>query len=205
MITTTKHKTLKDLEMNEIILTLEVAEALAQALPKLSALRTLKVSSADGCSLRSVCAGCSPREFQSLTISGLSECYAEAASRLIDALKYKTLHYLVLWRIHLTSSLTKWFGQWLPELSALRYLIISGLAECSDEAVTKLVAAIKHKTLERLELSEISLTSAVADALGQSLPELSALQTLKISRWDGCSAEAVTSLISAFSNSLIIH
>ena len=197
LITTTKHKTLEDLEMNEIILTLEVAEALAQALPKLSALRTLKVSSADGCSLRSVCAGCSPMEFPSLTISGLSECYAGVASRLIDALKYKTVCYLVLWRIHLTSSLAKWFGQWLPELSALQFLFISSLAECSDEAVTKLVAAIKHKTLERLELSEISLTSSVADALGQSLPELSALQTLKISGWDGCSSEAVTSLISA--------
>ena len=116
---------------------------------------------------------------------------------MIDAVKYKTLCCLVLWRIHLTSSLAKWFGQWLPELSALRYLIISSLAECSDEAVTKLVVAIKHKTLERLELSEISLTSAVADALDQSLPELLALQTLEISGWDGCSAQAVTSLISA--------
>ena len=197
LITSIKHETLKELEVDEIILTLEVAEALAQAIPKLSALRTLKVSSADECSLRSQCLGCSPDYFRSLTISGLSECYAGAASRLIDALKYKTTDYLVLWRIHLTSSLAKWFGHWLPELSALQYLFISGLAECSDEAVTKLVAAIKHKTLKELQLSEISLTSSVADALGQSLPELSALQTLNISGWDGCSSEAVTSLISA--------
>ena len=55
------------------------------------------------------------------------------------------------------------------------------LAECSDEAVTGLIAAIKHKTLEALSLSEINLSIDVAEAIGQVLPELSTLQTLEIS------------------------
>ena len=62
-----------------------------------------------------------------------------------------------------------------------RELKISGVTEFSAEEVTRLtVGVIKGKPFEKLELSEINLTSAVAEALGQLLPELSALQTLEI-------------------------
>ena len=55
------------------------------------------------------------------------------------------------------------------------------LGECSDDAVERLGdALINLKSLKNLKLSNISLTSAVAAALGQSLPELSALQLLEI-------------------------
>ena len=55
------------------------------------------------------------------------------------------------------------------------------LDECSDDAGEKLgVALINLKSLKNLKLSSISLTSAIAAALGQSLPELSALQLLNI-------------------------
>ena len=74
----------------------------------------------------------------------------------------------------------------LPKLSALRTLKIRSLTECSDEAVTRLIDGINHKTLEELELSKMNLTSAVAEALGRSLPELSALETLALSGSDGC-------------------
>ena len=70
------------------------------------------------------------------------------------------------------------------EFSVFRELNISGVTEFSAEAVTRLIDVIKRKPFEKLELSEINLTSAVAEALGQSLPELSALQTLKISGLD---------------------
>ena len=52
---------------------------------------------------------------------------------------------------------------------------------CSDDAGERLGDAIINlKSLINLKLSSISLTSAVAAALGQSLPELSALQLLEI-------------------------
>lgn len=49
-----------------------------------------------------------------------------------------------------------------------------------------MVAAIKHKTLKELRLSKILLTSAAAEALGRSLRELSALETLRITGSNGC-------------------
>ena len=70
------------------------------------------------------------------------------------------------------------------EFSVFRELNINGVTEFSAEAVTRLIDVIKNKLFEKLELSEINLTLAVAQALGQSLPELSALQTLKISGLD---------------------
>ena len=76
----------------------------------------------------------------------------------------------------------------LPMFENVTHLDLS-LAFCSAESVTRLVAAIKHKTLKKLELSKIMLTSAVAEALGQSLPEFSALDSLKISGSDGCSLQ----------------
>ena len=71
------------------------------------------------------------------------------------------------------------------------------LANCSAEAVARLVASIKHKTLKELKLSEMNLTTAAAESFGQSLPELSALQTLRIRDVTLCSAEAGTRLFAA--------
>ena len=167
-----KHKTLKELDLNEITVTSAATEALAQSVPELSALQTLK-------------------------IVGLTEFSDEAVTKLVAAIKHKTLEKLKLSEINLASVAAEALGQSLPELSALRTLKISGLTECSDEAVTKLVAAIKHKTLEKLELSEINLASVAAKSLGQSLPELLALRTLKINGLSECSDEAVTKLVAA--------
>ena len=61
---------------------------------------------------------------------------------------------------------------------------------CSAEAGTRLFAGIKYKTLEKLKLREINLTTAAAESLGQSLSQLSALQKLEISDVTLCSAQA---------------
>ena len=167
-----KLKTLETLELNEINVTSAATETFAQSLHELSALQTLK-------------------------ISGLTECSDEAVTKLVAAIKHKTLKELELSEINFTPVAAEVLGQSLPELSALKTLKISGLDECSEEAVTKLVAAIKHKTLKELELSEINFTSVAAEVLGQSLPELSALKTLKISGLDECSEEAVAKLVAA--------
>ena len=91
-------------------------------------------------------------------------------------------------RCNLTSEGAVKLAHLLPMFENVTHLDLS-LAFCSAESVTRLVAAIKHKTLKKLELSKIMLTSAVAEALGQSLPEFSALDSLKISGSDGCSLQ----------------
>ena len=159
-----KHKSLTQLTLREILLTSPVAEALGQSLPKLSTLQTL-------------------------SISGLIQCSDLAVTSLVAAIKHKTLERLKLRKMNLTSAAAEGLSQSLPELLALRILKIGDLAECSDDSVTRLVAAIKHKTLKELKLCKMNLTSAAAEALGQSLPELSALQELRVEGSDGCSLQ----------------
>ena len=176
-----KHKTLETLQLSGMNLTSAAVVALCQSLPELPSLQNLIISGSDGCSLQldfSV--------LRKLKINGWPEFSTEAVTRLIAVIKHKPLEKLELSKIHLTSAMAEALGQLLTELSALKTLKINGLTECSDEAVTKLVSAIKHKTLTELVLSEISWTSVAAEALGQSLPELSALRTLKIIGLDEC-------------------
>ena len=172
LINVIKHKPLEKLELSETHLMSAVAEALGQLLPELSALQTLQ-------------------------ISGLAQCSDDVVTKLVTAIKHKTLEKLTLCEMNLTSTIAKSLVQSLPELTALRTLKLSGLIKCSDEVATRLGAVIKHKTLEKLDLSEIHLTSAVTESLGQSLPELSALRTLKISGLIECSDDAVTRLVAA--------
>ena len=159
-----KHKTLTALTLNEIVLTSPVADALGQSLRELSSLQTL-------------------------SISGLLQCSDLSVARLVSAIKHKTLESLKLRRMNLTSALAEALSRSLPKLLALQILEIGDLGECSDDSVTLLVAAIKHKTLENLKLRKMNLTSAAAEALGRSLPELSALQELRVKGSDGCSLQ----------------
>ena len=57
--------------------------------------------------------------------------------------------------------------------------------DCSAAAVTTLVSSITHRNLQKLQLSEISMTSEVAKALGQSLAKLSSLKIFIISGTEG--------------------
>ena len=198
LVAAIKHKTLEKLQLNKVNLPLAAAEALSQSLPELSALKSLSIGGMDGCSLQLQIFGL-PYSWRlsALEITDCTECSAEAVTRLIDEMKHKHLKKLKLSKIHLTSAAAEALSQSLPKLSALQALKICGLAKCSSRAVTNLVAAIKHKTLNKLTLSEINLTAAVAEALRQSLWKLSALRTLKISVLTECSAEAVTSLAAA--------
>ena len=159
-----KHKTLTELTLSEILLTSPVAEALGQSLPNLSAL-------------------------QALSLSGLLQCSDLAITNLVAAIRHKTLERLKLYRMNLTSAAAKALSQSLPELLALRSLKIGNLAECSDDSVTRLVAAIAHESLEKVKLRKMNLTSAAAEALGRSLPELPALKEVRVSGSDGCSLQ----------------
>ena len=213
LIDVLNHKTLEKLELSEIHLTSAVAESLGKSLPELSALQTLEMSGSDGCSLHLRFPVFS--DDLHVTIRGLTECSAEVVTGIVAGIKHKTLEKLEVSEIKLASAVTNFLAtitikhktltvlelrnvnltsaavegpsQLLPKLSALRALMISGLDECSAETVRDLFAAIQHKSLEKLILNKIRLTSAAAEALGQSLPELSALQTLEISC--GCNLE----------------
>ena len=149
--------------------------ALCLSLPELPSLQKLNISGSVLCSLQ---LDFSP--LRELKINGWPEFSAEAVTTLIAVIKHKPIEKLELSEIHLTSAIAEALSQLLPELTALKTLKINGLTECFNEAVTKLVSAIKHKTLTELELSEINWTSLAAEALGQSLRELSALRKLKI-------------------------
>ena len=192
-----KHKTLKELVLRDINLTSAVVEALCQSLPELSALETLRIIG--------WCAGCSSQSkieiwficWYLLEVSGWNEYSDEAVTRLIDVIKHKTPGKLELIEINLKLSVAESLSQLLPELSALQTLKINGLTERSDGAGSKFFAAVKLKTLKKLNLNEINVTSAATEALAQSLPELSALQTLRIKGLTECSEEAVTKLVAA--------
>ena len=194
LVAAIKHKALKELSLGigEINLASAVVEALCQSLPELLALETLRIDTLDGCSLvlRSPVDLDDSWSVPGLKISGLTDFSAEAIARLIDVFDHNNIYReLKLEEINLTPAVAELLVQLLPKLSALQTLNIRRLTECSDEAVTRLIDGINHKTLKELELSKMNLTSAVAEALGRSLPELSALETLELSGSDGCSLQ----------------
>ena len=193
LVAAIKHKNLKrlSLKIGKINLTTAVVEALCQSLPELLALETLWIDTLDGYCLQAynLVDLDDSRSLPSLRIRGLTDSSAEAITRLIDVFDHNIFRELELKKIHLTPAVAEVLVQLLPKLSALRTLKIRRLTECSDEAVTRLIDGIGYKTLKRLELSKMNLTSAVAESLGRSLPELSALETLVLSGSDGCNLQ----------------
>ena len=190
LVAAIKHKTLKELslEIGEINLTSAVVDALCQSLSELSALEELRIGTSDGyCLVADDLVDLDDSwSFPSLKIRGLTDSSAEPTTRLIDVFDHNIFRELKLKKIHLTPAVAKVLVQLLPKLSALELLKIKSLTECSDEEVTRLSDGINHKTLEEVDLSEMNLTSAVAESLGRSLPELSALGSLALSGSDGC-------------------
>ena len=194
LVVAIKHKTLTELSLAEINLTSAVGEALGQSLRNLSALQTLNVSVLGGCSL-GLTFPHSSLKLPMLTISGLAECSAKTVSRLVSIIKLQTLTKLTLRKFNLTSPAAEALGQLLPELSAVKALNSFELNESSAEAVTSLISAIKHKTIKKLELLRVNLTSAAAEALSHSLPKFSNLQTLTISNSNQCFDEAFAKVV----------
>ena len=86
--------------------------------------------------------------------------------------------------IDLTSVGAVQLASLLPRFNNLISLCLD-LSHCDAAAVDTLVSGITHKTLERLILSGISLTSSGAAALGRSLPEMPSLSVLELSGMDG--------------------
>ncbi|CAH3175290.1 unnamed protein product, partial [Porites lobata] len=190
LVAAIKHKTLKELllEIAEINLTSALVQALCQSLSESLVLERLVIDTSDGYSLEADFL-VDRWSFPSLEIRGLTDSSAEATSRLIDVFDHNIFRRLRLKKIRLTPAVAEVLVQLLLKLSALERLWIESLTECSDEAVTRLFDSINHKTLKGLKLSEMTLTSVVAESLGRSLPELSALKTLVLSGSGGCNLQ----------------
>ena len=164
--------------------------------------------------------------FENVTFLDFSlvKCSTNAVTRLVAAIKHKTLKGLLLeiGKIKMMSAVVKVLCQSLPELlplerlrirtldgcSLLLYdpvdlddsrwlprLEICGLTDSSTEAVRRLIDVFNHNFVRELKLEEINLTPAVAEVLVQLLPKLPALQTLEIKSCTECSDKAVTRLI----------
>ena len=193
LVAAIKHKTLKGLllEIGEINMMSAVVEVLCQSLPELLALRGLRIHTLDGCSLLlyNPVGLHDSYSFPRLDICGLTDSSAEAVRRLIDVANHNFLSELRLEEINPTPAVAEVIVQLLPKLSALQTLEIKSWTECSDEALTRLIEGVNHKTLEGLGLCEMNLTSVVAESLGRLLPELSALETLVLSGSDGCNLQ----------------
>ena len=193
LVAAIKHKTLKGLllEIGEINMMSAVVEVLCQSLPELLALERLKIRTLDGCSLLlyDLVDLDDSYSFPGLDICGLTDSSAEAVRRLIDVANHNFLSKLRLEEINPTPAVAEVIVQLLPKLSALLTLEIKSWTECSDEALTRLIDGVNHKTLKGLGLCKMNLTSVVAESLGRSLPELSALETLVLSGSDGCNLQ----------------
>jgi len=108
--------------------------------------------------------------------------------------------------IHLTSVGAVQLASLLSKFNKVTGLNLD-LKECSAAAVEALVTSITHKTLNKLILTGVSLTPAATRALGQSLPEISSLQELGLTSFDGgiLQAEEMETLFGGFNKAMSLH
>ena len=117
----------------------------------------------------------------------IRHCYDGVCELLEQVPKHSTCSFVIggTWLpCRLTSAGAERLAGVLPRFNNITCLKLE-LRGCCAEAVNKLVSSIIHKTLEGLTLSGISLTPAVAAALGRSLPEMSSLHELVLTGVDG--------------------
>ncbi len=108
--------------------------------------------------------------------------------------------------VYLTSNGAVNLANLLPRFNNIITLYLY-LSDCSSAAVDTLVTSITHKTLERLELHGLSLTSRAAATLGQSLPEMSSLQVFELTGVDESSlqTEDMENLFGRFEKTLPMY
>ncbi|XP_078366792.1 uncharacterized protein LOC144650891 isoform X3 [Oculina patagonica] len=180
-IASVTHKTLEQLRLDGISLTPAAAAALGRSLPDMSSLEVLKLTGVDGSILEAkemeVLFGGFNKTLplSELTFSGFS--VRGCLSPLTKSLQFfPNLRELNLKKLDIDEH----------DLCGLLN------AHCcrAEESLTASVTLKTLKTLEQLSLDGISLTPAAATALGQSLPEMSFLEVLKLTGVDGSILEA---------------
>ena len=190
LVVSVNHVTLKGLLLNEISLTPSSASVLGQSLPEMSCLEKLVLvggSNGDVLPVKALFGGfhktlpLSELRFTDFNIGG---CIAPLSNnlRFFPLLRCLDLHFIT-WNEHNLLHLFRNL-EFIPRLETLS---LTGTLQsdseedvrgCSEEEVVR--ASFTHQTLNRLCLSNVSLTLAVAKLLGQLIPEMSALKELRI-------------------------
>ena len=179
MVTSITHKTVKELMLSGIRLTPEAAKALGRSLPEMSSLHVLWLCGMDGSILQAEEMNAlfgrfnKPLLLYKLTLTGFSEisCLAPFNERLRFFPNLKELHLANLnLNEHDLCGLLK-------SLSLIRNL--TELRVCGNQP------SRVYFCTNSLTLDGVNLTSAVATALGRALPEMSSLQTLRLTDVDG--------------------
>ena len=182
--------TLKGLLLNEISLTPSSASVLGQSLPEMSCLEKLILvggGNGDVLPVKALFGGF----HKTLPLSELwcmdfniGGCIPPLSNnlRFFPLLRCLDLHFIT-WNEH---NLLHFFRN-LEFIPRLETLSLTGTLQsdseedvrgCSEEEVMQ--ASFTHQTLNRLCLSNVSLTLAVAKLLGQLIPEMSTLKELRI-------------------------
>ena len=190
LVVSVNHVTLKGLLLNGISLTPSSASVLGQSLPEMSCLEKLVLvggSNGDVFPVKALFGGfhktlpLSELWFMDFNIGG---CIAPLSDslRFFPQLRRLKLH-SITWNEH---NLLHLFRN-LKFIPRLETLSLTGTLQsdseedvrgCSEEEVMQ--ASFTHQTLNRLRLSNVSLTLAVAKLLGQLIPKMSALKELRI-------------------------
>ena len=190
LVVSVNHVTLKGLLLNEISLTPSSASVLGQSLPEMSCLEKLILvggSNGDVLPVKALFGGfhktlpLSELWFMDFNIGG---CIAPLSDslRFFPQLRRLKLH-SITWNEHNLLHLFRNL-EFIPRLETLS---LTGTLQsdseedvrgCSEEEVVR--ASFTHQALNRLCLSNVSLTLAVAELLGQLIPEMSALKELRI-------------------------
>ena len=190
LVVSVNHVTLKGLLLNEISLTPSSASVLGQSLPEMSCLEKLVLvggSNGDVLPVKALFGGfhktlpLSELRFMDFNIGG---CIAPLSDslRFFPQLRRLELH-SITWNEHNLLHLFRNL-EFIPRLETLS---LTGTLQsdseedvrgCSEEEVVR--ASFTHQALNRLCLSNVSLTLAVAKLLGQLIPKMSALKELRI-------------------------
>ena len=183
-------QTLNRLCLSNVNLTLAVAKLLGQLIPEMSCLEKLVLvggSNGDVLPVKALFGGfhktlpLSELRFMDFNIGG---CIAPLSDslRFFPQLRRLELH-SITWNEHNLLHLFRNL-EFIPRLETLS---LTGTLQsdseeevrgCSEEEVMQ--ASFTHQTLNRLCLSNVSLTLAVAKLLGQLIPKMSALKELRI-------------------------
>ncbi|KAJ7385492.1 hypothetical protein OS493_015062 [Desmophyllum pertusum] len=209
------HKTLERLVLKGISLTPAVATTLGRLLPEMSSLVTLQLTGANGSivqfeEMAALFGGFSKTlPLCNLTFSGFSviSCLAPLTKSLRF---FPNLRELYLGKLNMNEHNLCHLLENLRFIPNLRILNVHGKplshAHCCTAEVNT-AAGFTHKTLERLVLSGISLTPAVAATLGRSLPEMSSLHALHLTGADGSilQAEEMEALFRGFNKTFPLY
>ncbi|KAJ7382713.1 Leucine-rich repeat-containing protein 31 [Desmophyllum pertusum] len=169
----------------------------------LTSLQCYRLSDQTGKALGGVIRNC--KHLNSIKVQGSGDSVCDLLDQVVNPSKC-SLEIgvdILSGRCALTSAGAVKLARLLPRFNNIIYLYLN-LSDCCTAAVDTLVPNITHKTLRRLELSGISLTPAAVAALGRSLPEMSSLQALKLTRVDGSivQAEEMEALFDGFNKTL---